>query len=370
LKTDAAIGVLWWLARLAILPVEFPMLSSFRSHTLAIASALAVSAATSAAAQPAESAMFPLLLERSADLRFVAVETQRYGIVFQRTEDGWVASDRGGYPVTQAPISDLVATLTAFTAAQLVTDNPADHAALDVAGPGPETEDIRVTATTADGEVLADAFIGIPGSTTGPPRLSAVHVRRADENEVWMAAGVITLPSLLAQWFEPIARVPGPDVARISVLSGDTLLLTVEKDDFDAGTYAITYIDPELGEADAAVPDVANVRALAGAIVTIAPEDVRPRDAVTVTDDARTLRFETVDGLSVDLTVATASDVPWLLISASGEGGEAATVAAGINSVTENWAVMLAGPVTGRLTAELEAFYRIVRPADGFSVPY
>jgi hypothetical protein len=115
---------------------------------------------------------------------------------------------------------------------------------------------------------------------------------------------------------------------------------------------------------------VANVRALAGAIVTIAPEDVRPRDAVTVTDDARTLRFETVDGLSVDLTVATASDVPWLLISASGEGGEAATVAAGINSVTENWAVMLAGPVTGRLTAELEAFYRIVRPADGFSVPY
>jgi hypothetical protein len=323
-----------------------------------------------AAAQSAAPAMFPLLVERSADLRFVAVETQRYSIVFERTEDGWVAADRGGYPVTPAPVEELAVTLAAFTTAELVTDDPADHPALDVIGPGPETEDMRVTATTADGEVLADAFIGIPGSTTGPPRLSAVHVRRADENEVWMAAGVITLPRLLSRWFEPIARVPGPDVARISVLSGDRLLLTVEKNDFDAGTYAITYIDAELGELDAAIPDVGAVRALAGAIVTIAPEDVRPRDAVTVADDARTLRFETIDGLSVDVTVAAAGDAPWLLIAADGNGGETAAIAAGINEVTGGWAIMLTGQVTGRLTAELTEFYRIVTPADGFSVPY
>lgn len=344
--------------------------SSLAASLVALATALTTLPAGIAAAQPEAPAIFPLLAERPAELRFVAVETQRYSIVFERTGEGWVASDRGGYPVPQRPVDELVATLTAFTTAQLVTDNPADHAALDVIGPGPETQDIRVTATTDDGEVLADAIIGIPGSTTGPPRLSAVHVRRGDANEVWMAAGVITLPRLLAQWFEPIARVPGPDVARISVLSGDRLLLTVEKNDFDAGTYAITYIDPELGELDAAVPDVANVRALAGAIVTIAAEDVRPRDAVTVADDARTLRFETIDGLSVDLTVASANDAPWLLIAANGAGGEAAAVAADINAVTEDWAVMLAGPVTGRLTAELEAFYRIVRPADGFSAPY
>jgi hypothetical protein len=185
-----------------------------------------------------------------------------------------------------------------------------------------------------------------------------------------MAAGVITLPRLLSRWFEPIARVPGPDVARISVLSGDRLLLTVEKNDFDAGTYAITYIDAELGELDAAIPDVGAVRALAGAIVTIAPEDVRPRDAVTVADDARTLRFETIDGLSVDVTVAAAGDAPWLLSAADGNGGETAAIAAGINEVTEGWAIMLAGQVTGRLTAELTEFYRIVTPADGFSVPY
>jgi hypothetical protein len=109
---------------------------------------------------------------------------------------------------------------------------------------------------------------------------------------------------------------------------------------------------------------------LAGAIVTIAPEDVRPRDAVTVADDARTLRFETIDGLSVDVTVAAAGDAPWLLIAADGNGGETAAIAAGINEVTGGWAIMLAGQVTGRLTAELTEFYRIVTPADGFSVPY
>jgi hypothetical protein len=93
-----------------------------------------------AAAQSAAPAMFPLLVERSADLRFVAVETQRYSIVFERTEDGWVAADRGGYPVTPAPVEELAATLAAFTTAELVTDDPADHPALDVIGPGPESD--------------------------------------------------------------------------------------------------------------------------------------------------------------------------------------------------------------------------------------
>jgi len=325
---------------------------------------------TGAAAQPAPEPMFPAAAAAApGEIRYVTVETARYRLALENVGDEWLATDRGFYPVAADLIEPLVATVVAFTEAEMTTDAPADYAALDVVEPGPDTEAIRVTIADGDGEVLADAIIGAPGVTTGPPRRSGLHVRRAGEAEVWLTEGIVSLPRQVAQWFGAVARVPGPTIQRISILEGERLLFTVEKSDFDTGVYDLVYLDEELGAIEAAFVDISAIRALAGAIVTVAPDEVLAEEEVTVAGDARTIRYETVDGLVIDFTEAGANGAAWFLISAEAASG-AAAAATEINELAAGRAIRMTDQITERLLSDLSVFYIIVTPADGASVPY
>jgi hypothetical protein len=347
------------------------MMSAFFRRAALLPAALFVAAVAAvslpAAAQEVGGPMFPDLGEGGAAIQSLTLETQRYTIRIERQGDVWVAADRGDFPVRTAVVEPIIAALSTFVATEIRTNDPADYAALEVEGPGPDRDDVRITATDAGGDIIAAAIIGAPAATTGPPRRSGVHVRLDGEADVWLAEGVVTFPRMLANWFDPFAQVPGPSMARISVLAGERLLFVVEKTDFSTGAYQITYLDEELGDVELAALDFNEIRALAGAIVTIAPEDVLPQDAVTIAADARTLRYETRDGLIVDATIAMADEQPWVILAATTTAeanSTAAEQAAIINAAAENRAFAFSDQVIGRLTVDLSALYVILRPNE------
>jgi hypothetical protein len=350
------------------------MLPAFfrRAVLLPVAIFTAVLAAVSlpAAAQEAGGPMFPGLANGGAAIQSLTIETQRYALRIERRGDSWVAAGRGDFPVRISVVDPIIASLSAFVATEIRTNDPAEYAALHVEGPGPDNEDVRITATDADGNVIAAAILGATGTTAGPPRRSGLHVRLEGEADVWMAEGIVSFPRLLTNWFEPFGQIPGPSMAKITILAGDRPLFVVEKTDFSTGAYQLTYLDEELGELEYAAIDINEIRALAGAIVTIAPEDVRSREAVTVAADARVLRFETRDGLVVDATIATAAEEPWVILAASTSAdatGAAVDQAALINEASEGRAFAFSEQVMGRLTVDLSALYVIIRPGGGAS---
>ncbi len=313
--------------------------------------------------------LFPLLKERGQDIARVTMETGLYHLELRHQGDTWVAVDRGDYPVLPGPIEGILAAVAALPASELVTTEPADYATYDVDDPGPGSVSVRITVATAADELLADVIVGAPGLTTGSPPRGGTFVRRGDEAEVWLAEGYVTVPRFLSQWFAPVANVRGPDVARVSILSGDRLLLTAEKTDFDTGTYAVAALDPELGLLAEAHINQDAIRAMAQAVVVIAPEDVLPREAVFVAPDARTVRFEMRDGLRLDFTFGDLAGSVWVLVNAEAgatAGAEAVATAAAIRAAAEHWALSLPGINVATLTQDLALMYTIPRASEGY----
>jgi hypothetical protein len=83
------------------------------------------------------------------------------------------------------------------------------------------------------------------------------------------------------------------------------------------------------------------------AIVSTTFDDARPKDSVTIAPDARTVRYETRNGLRLDITLATADGGIWVIYNATAIADTAAAQAADIQARTANWAFKL--PI-GRVT--------------------
>jgi hypothetical protein len=357
------------------------------------AAALIGSGGPRTAAQTAE-AMFPALAARGADLTGLTIEARRYRLELERRDGQWVAVDRGDYLVRQQPVLAILDSLAEFSPLTMRTDDPARYSAFDATGPGPDREDARITVW-AGGDIVADAIIGTPGAVRDPVPRSGVHVRRVDEAEVWLAAGVITIPMFLSNYLEPLAQIRGTEVARISMLEGDRLLMTAEKVDFDTATYHLVYLDPEIGAVEEAMLDNNAVRALNQAIVTISADDVLARDALAFPDNARTLRFETRTGLRLEMTAAAIGEEMWFVFEVGTtpdavpvvpaprtafeiffgpprpeERSEAERLSEAIRARTEHWAFKLPEFNTLTLTRELGEIIEVFRVPSDLEAPY
>ncbi len=304
---------------------------------------LVVSAELSAVnPQPGGDPMFQALIDGADDLRSVVIETPRYQLRLEYRDGRWFAVDRGDYPVRADPIVGIVASLAGMTIVEQKTDNPAWYTFVDVAGVGlPGSQSVRVAVFAADGRSLADAIFGAPSESIGFARAGGTFVRRSDEAQTWLVEGAVAVPAFVQEWFDPILNVPGPDVARTTILVGGEVLLDARKVDFATGDYELTFLSPAIGP-DGATANDNGMRSVAQAIVTTAFDDARPRETVTFPPDTRTVRFETRAGLHLEVAVGEAGGETWVVYTATADpGAEAAQQALDITARTERWAFKL-----------------------------
>jgi hypothetical protein len=331
---------------------------------LLVATAIALVGAIVLAVEPNLSAtqavggdpMFKALGDRVADVTKLVVQTPQYKASWEKRNGTWVATDHGDYPTKETLVADVISGLAAMTTVEPKTNDPAWYPYIMVGDPAatPPTGGPHVTASAANGDVLADAIIGVPSES-----ISASHgrggsfVRREGEAQSWLVEGSTSVPAALSQWFDPIVNIPGPDVTDVAVLVGAKSVFEAHKADPKTGIYTLVNIDPAEGAAAGSVANVNAIRDMTSAVVGVTIEDARALDGVTPGDTSQTDRFTSVAGLQLDVTLVDADGATWAIFKASApNGGDAAKAAADINALTEKWAFRLDAARLAKLAAK------------------
>ena len=244
----------------------------------------------------------PALPVLAADPSRVAqgeVTAKDYRLVLSKQGDGWVAKDRGDYPVRSEVANSLVSSVAMLTVLERKTRNPANHAALGLstAAYGETSALLRFSLTNGSaGELLA----GKRSAALSYDPVGATFVRRPVDDQVWLAHGSAALPPDLPGWFDEIPHTPATGVQRVTIHENGAPVFDAIKRE---GLYRTA---PEWRNAPDFIND-ALVKRMAAAIVSGSFEDVRPASAVTSESPRRQIVFETEDRRIVVKVLAPAT---------------------------------------------------------------
>jgi hypothetical protein len=258
---------------------------------------------TSVASEP----LFPGLLERVNEVRAVRLEGEGRKLTVEAADGagGWRLVEKGGYPVEAEEVRDLVLGLANLQLVEAKTAQPERLKRLELEEPGgAEAKSRRIELLGADGKPLAAAVVGKtrPGLYGGGR--SGVYVRRAGDNQAWLAAGALELPhDALSLLDQEIIDIPADRVARITLDAGGSQPLVLHRPDAKAESFTVEATLPEGREIDKS-----KVELLSESLAGLRMEDVKPASEVPVPPDARRARVETFDGLQVDVTLVKLSE--------------------------------------------------------------
>ena len=164
---------------------------------------------------------------------------------------------------------------------------------------------------------LAAAVVGKASPSLYGGGRGGVYVRRAGDNQAWLAAGEIEVPTdAMALIGSEVIDLPADQVARVIAAAARSSPEPRLSRRDAAGDFVT----------DAALPegrklDPVKVESLAGTLAGLTMSDVRPAAELTVPADAPHARFQTFDGLVVEGTLVREGEGDaaqnWLLLRAS-----------------------------------------------------
>ncbi len=175
----------------------------------------------------------------------VRLEDGRGSVTLERGESGWHIAERGGYP---ADLTQLRRKLLALGEAQLIekkTANPENYALLGVGDPEPVAtdgeadadSDERSTRVTLEGLTEPVSVILGKSNFRGNP---TTYVRRAGEQQSWLAAGDLTMEADPKEWLKrDLIDIGTPRIKRVVLTHPDGTEIEIEKPARDAPDYAL-----------------------------------------------------------------------------------------------------------------------------------
>lgn len=331
-----------------------------------------------AVVKPAEPLLFPQLQQRLADVARIKVEAPDYQLVLERKGNDWQVANKGNYPARAGSVTRLVGDIAGMRPNEAKTTNPALYARVSVEDPGkPEAKSKLVTIESTRNETLAKFIMGIRSASMGFSPMGGIFIRRPGEAQTWLAEGTPIIPDSIGEWFDQIVHVPGTKIKRITITEGGAVVYEAAKSEEDAIRYALIKVDPKYKAADQ--EKVANdtaVKRMPLGIISVTFDDVRGLNEVNFPADARTVEFETDEGLILDVTLGKVGDETWVRYKASAPSGnaEAVTQAKDITDKTANWAFKLPSHKTGALNVKIEDLLEDPPPPEpdqpqGFQMP-
>lgn len=307
---------------------------------------------------------FPEFADRIDDLARMEIQTSRYELSLEQRDGEWVATNFGDYPVDPEPLLSIASELAAMTVIEPKTDREDWYQFINVVDPADDEEGlaIRVTATATNGDQLLDTIIGRPARSAGFTRFGGVFVRSVDDEQAWLVEGTVRAPDFIQDWFEQLFSVPGTDVASVTVLAGDEVLLSAEKVDFETADYELTFLSEELGPQESTAED-SEIRGVTQGIISTRFDRARALDTVTFADDARAVRFVTRDGMELLARLGEADGEIWVAYEVSAaEDSEAAALAEAIAARTDRWAFLIPSYRVGALNRPVETLFVAPEP--------
>ena len=285
-------------------PKGFAVLAGATALSLALA-AYAVAGRdlpVTAAAQPEP--MFEGLLDRLNEVETVRVTAGPEKLTLKRAgEGGWVVEERGGYPVEAAKVRELALGVANLRLVEPKTATPDRLPRLELEDPAKaEAKSRQVELLGKGGEVLASAVVGKAKYGLYGAGRSGMYVRRGGEEQAWLAAGEFRVPAAAPELIErELLDVPQAEVARATLGADGPSPLVVAKADPKAEAYTLEgAAPPPPGKRI----DEDKLERVADSLSKLSLQDVRPLAQVPFPADAPKARFETWDGLRLDVRVA------------------------------------------------------------------
>lgn len=256
--------------------------------------------------------LYPGLLDRVNDIDFVEVSTTADGTVSARREDGrWGVVQRHGYPADFKMLSRMLYDLARIELVEPRTGKPALYPKIRVEDLGGRSAlSIRVVAKVGD-ETVADLLVGLarPEETGG-----GVFLRKSGEAQSWLAEGGFQPVQVLTRFLQRnIANVEQRRIYRTRLTHEDGETVTVSKAGPEETAWTLREPLPEGRKAKA----VHELSPLTSWLDFLIFDDVRPAAEVDFSKPLVSGRFETFDGLIVEVRMAGQDDDYWVALAAS-----------------------------------------------------
>ena len=268
--------------------------------------------------------MFPGLIDRLNEVREVRIVAPAgtFTVVAKEPDQGWGLAEKAGYPVDPAQLRGLVLAVANLELVEPKTADPARLARLELEEPGSaEAKSRLLELKGADGAPLASVVVGKSSPSLYGSSVGGIYVRRGGENQAWLAAGDLNVPGdAMLLIGHDVVDLPGEQVARVVMLPQGAPPITLARAD---ATAEFTL--------DAALPegrklDPVKVEFLTSVLSGLTASDVEPASGLPANATRHELRFETFDGMPLDLALVTVGEGDaakhWLTV------GTAATVPA------------------------------------------
>ena len=302
-------------------PRRFAALAVATALSLGLAAFAVVERDVPSAGGRADQPMFAKLLDRLNEVVAMRV-TGPDGIITLRrdTAGKWVLPERGGYPADVAKVRELALDVAGLQLVEAKTANEDRLPRLDLGEPGKKgARSKEVELLGQADKPLAALIIGKSNDKLSGGGRSGVYVRRKGDSQAWLAAGQLEVPSAPMDLVKrEFVNLQPPEIARITLAADGPAPVVLTKPDAKAESFTLQGAVPPGKK-----PDPEKLERLAGSLVALTMQDVKPAAQVPVPPGTPKARFETWGGLRLDVAAVTegAGDKAehWLILAPAKE---------------------------------------------------
>lgn len=245
------------------------------------------------------------LVDRLNDVAAIVVESSDGKLTLRRNDQqGWAIVERGGYPADPGKVRDLALGVAGLRLVEAKTAAADRLPRLEVGEPGPGAKSKRVDLLDAQGAPLAALVVGKTRFGLYGGGRSGVYVRRAGEAQAWLAAGQLDVPTKAMDLVErEFLSVQPNQLARVTLGAGGPSPVVMEKAAATDEAFTLRTPPPAGRQAD---PE--KLERLGSSLIALTMQDVRPAAELQPAADAPTARFETWDGLIIEVRTIVAGE--------------------------------------------------------------
>lgn len=210
----------------------------------------------------------------------------------ERGDAGWKLAEKGGYPVDTGKLR---AFLLKLADAREVEQKTANAGKYDVLG----VED--VSAPSAKGVLVELAGLSEPVKLiigNAAPQGEGTYVRRAGDAQSWLASGSLAPEKTPSDWLKKdLADIAAERIASVTLTSADGKPVRAAKDAEGEANFTLADV-PTGREAGSEY----TINGLASTLSSLRFDDVLPASEAEPPQDAIKARYETFDGIDVEVT--------------------------------------------------------------------
>ena len=264
--------------------------------------------------------VFPGLAPKLGQVNRIEITSKGVTMGIVQAAGKWGLADRGGFPVQQDRLRELLTGLTELRITEARTSDPTQYTRLGVEDPSPTGTANLLRLLGADGKPMLELIVGHRRVRTQGSVPETLFIRRPGEAQSWLAEGRLPLDADPQLWFErDIVSIPAAKIAKVVATRGEIAL------EFGRTDGAFTLVAPT----EHPKLDDYRIEEVSRALDALTLTDVRPA-AEQPGEKIGTSLITTTDGMLVTATLFKTEKDLWAQFGVVGSDAakEAATALA------------------------------------------